>query len=119
MIRCPRWYNWSARWRKAPCGLSAEETGVQFSNELATRKNMSGKEMRKAALRRYVVFRIKAVEFLDLNILRQTLRGNQINPSPVVRLPIFMSNSVRTVVLSWFALFFHKNGLNVLDLWKH
>src|SRR5260370_39243627 len=79
---------------------------------------MSGKEMRKAALRRYVVFRIKAVEFLDLHILRQTLRGNQINPSPGVRLPIFMSNSVRTVVLSWFALVVDKNGLNVIELWK-
>jgi hypothetical protein len=78
---------------------------------------MSGKEMRKAALRRYVVFRIKAIEFLDLNTLRQTLRGHQINPAPGLRSPTFMSNSLRTVVLSWFALFVDKNGLNVIQLW--
>ena len=78
---------------------------------------MSGKEMRKSALRRYIVFRIKAIEFLDLNTLRNRLRANEINPEPHIRPAVFMSNSVRTIVLSWFALFVDKNGLDVIKLW--
>lgn len=57
------------------------------------------------------------MEFLDLNALRNTLRANKINPAPGVRPPVFMSDSVRTVVLSWFALFVDKNGLDVIRLW--
>jgi len=34
---------------------------------------VSGREMRKSALRRYIVFWIKAIEFLDLNALRHSL----------------------------------------------
>jgi hypothetical protein len=78
---------------------------------------MSGHEMREHALRRYIVFRVKAMEFLDLNTVRQTLRTNQFNPVPQFRPPIFMSDSVRTVVLSWFALFVDKNGMDVIKLW--
>src|SRR5260370_10029176 len=73
--------------------------------------------MRKSALRRYVVFRIKAMEFLDLNALRNSLKANQISPAPQIRPPQFMADSVRTVVLSWFALFVDKNGLDVVKLW--
>jgi hypothetical protein len=57
------------------------------------------------------------MEFLDLNALRNTLRANRIDPAPQVRPPQFMSDSVRTVVLSWFALFVDKNGLDVIKLW--
>lgn len=66
---------------------------------------MSAREMRKSALRRYVLFRIEAMEFLDLNTLRNTLNANQIDPVPHLRPALFMSDSVRTVVLCWFALF--------------
>jgi len=72
---------------------------------------MSGHNMRQSALRRYVVFRIKVMEFLDLNALREGLRMVH-NSDPAVRVtlpgaaqkrpPIFLSDSVRTVVLSWF-----------------
>jgi hypothetical protein len=80
---------------------------------------MSGREMRKHALRRYIVFRIKAIEFLDLNALRNVLQQNRIDPMPQVRPPQFMSDSVRTVVLSWFALFIDKTqgGMDVTKLW--
>ena len=87
---------------------------------------MSGQEMRKSALRRYVVFRIKAIEFLDLNALRHTLRDRQLAnlkvplPSfPPFRRPVFVSDSVRTVVLSWFCLFIDKSkdGMDVIKLW--
>ena len=87
---------------------------------------MSNREMRKSALRRYVVFRIKAIEFLDLSALRQSLidprlAGRQVPlPSfPALRPPRFVSESVRTVVLSWFCLFIDKSkdGMDVIKLW--
>jgi len=79
---------------------------------------MPGHEMRKSALRRYVVFRIKAMEFLDLNTVRDGLLKGGINYAKHLRPPKFMAQSIRTVVLSYFALFVDKNGLNVIDLWK-
>jgi len=78
-------------------------------------------------MRRYVVFRVKAIEFLDLIALRNSLRDPQLASSkvplpsfPPLRPPIFVSDSVRTVVLSWFCLFIDKSkdGLNVIDLWS-
>jgi hypothetical protein len=77
-----------------------------------------GHEMRKSALRRYVVFRIKAMEFLDLNTVRDGLLKGGINYAEHLRPPKFIAQSIRTVVLSYFALFVDKNGLNVIDLWK-
>jgi len=79
---------------------------------------MPGHEMRKSALRRYVVFRIKAMEFLDLNTIRDGLLRGGIKYADHLRPPKFMANSLRTVVLSYFALFVDKNGLNVIELWK-
>src|SRR3974377_795354 len=87
---------------------------------------MSGKEMRKAALRRYIVFRIKAIEFLDLNALRNSLRDHGLVNVPVplrsfppFRPALFVSDSIRTVVLSWFCLFLDKSkdGMDVTKLW--
>ncbi|SRR6266404_933605 len=74
--------------------------------------------MRKQALRRYVVFRIKAMEFLDLNTVRDGLWKGAINYGAHLRRPVFMAESVRTVVLSYFALFVDKNGMDVIELWK-
>jgi hypothetical protein len=74
--------------------------------------------MRKDALRRYAVYRIKVMEFLDLNALRDGLLKGQINYAGQLRPPIFMAQSVRTVILSYFALFVDKNGMNVIELWK-
>jgi hypothetical protein len=83
--------------------------------------------MRQAALRRYIVFRIKAMEFLDLNALRNCLRWTQLHEKmmsvplplfPAIRPPIFVSDSIRTVVLSWFCLFVDKNdGMDIIKLW--
>lgn len=85
----------------------------------------TGDEVRKAALRRYLVFRIKAVEFMDLNSLRESLKHADLSgravplPSfPQSRPPQFVSNSLRTAVLSWFCVFIDKNGLDVINLWS-
>ena len=46
---------------------------------------MPGNEMRKSALRRYIIFRIKAMEFLDLNTIRDGLLKGGINYAAHVR----------------------------------
>jgi hypothetical protein len=82
---------------------------------------MSGHDMRKSALRRYVVFRVKAIEFLDIVTIRQGLKfGTLIPPNPVGRTPADFSESLRTVQLSWFAIFIDKSkdGMDVIALWK-
>lgn len=76
-------------------------------------------EMRKHALRRYLVFRVKLIEFLDMAALHELLRRNQLSPSvPAARQPNDFADSLNTVLLSWFALFIDKNGMNVIELWE-
>ena len=86
---------------------------------------MPSKEARKSALRRYIVFRIKVIEFLDLNALRHSLRlpqlANKVVPLPSFppfRPSRFVADSVRTVVLSWFCLFIDTSGMNVIEVWS-
>jgi hypothetical protein len=76
-----------------------------------------GQEIRKSAIRRYVVFRVKAIEFLDLNGLHQGLMSGKVTPYPPFRSAGDMAGSLRTVLLSWFALFVDKNGMDVIKLW--
>jgi hypothetical protein len=86
---------------------------------------MSQAEKRKAALRRYIVFRVKAIEFLDLAALHNSL-GHPSQARACVALPSFppfrpgkfVSDSVRTVIVSWFALFIDKNGMDVRKVWS-
>lgn len=76
-------------------------------------------QMRRDALRRYIVFRIKAVKFLDLGALWQALKRKEISVyTPVGRTQDDVLWSMRTVILSWFALFIDKNGMNVIELWR-
>ena len=76
-------------------------------------------EMRKHALRRYLVFRVKLIEFLDMAGLWELFRTDKLHPStPVGRQPKDFADSLQTVLLSWFALFVDKNGMNVIELWK-
>ena len=74
--------------------------------------------MRKDTLKRYVVFRIKAIEFLDLGALWQGLKRKEFAPLPVGRTQDDFAWSIRTVVLSWFSLLIDKNGMDVIELWK-
>jgi hypothetical protein len=78
-------------------------------------------KMTNHALRRYVVFRVKAIEFLDLSAIRQGVQNSQFLPyTPVGRTGPDFADSLRTVLLSWMAIFIDKTkgGLNVIDLWK-
>src|SRR5271157_793854 len=74
--------------------------------------------MRKSALRQYIVFRVKAIEFLDLGVLHEGLMNGNVKPLPPWRSASYMADSLRTVLLSWFALFVDKNGMDVIKLWK-
>lgn len=97
---------------------------------------MSNEENRKSALRRYIVFRIKAIEFLDLIALFNVLRKNHLGQSEMqeqkskcaaglapllsflaFRPSSFVADSLKTVLISWFALFIDKNGMDVIKLW--
>jgi len=72
-------------------------------------------EMRKAYLRRYLVYRVKAVEFFDLSAIRQALLNKRISvPTPVGRRNEDFVAGLRTVLLSWMAVFIDKNGMDVI-----
>jgi len=92
---------------------------------------------RQKALRKYIVFRIKAIEFLDILALFRSLRSismsqeeltavrAQVPPAltPLVsffefRPPRFAADSLRTVAVSWFALFIDTNGMDAIELWS-
>ena len=75
--------------------------------------------MRRDALRRYLVFRVKTIEMLDIGVVRQTAaHGKLAVPNPVGRLPKDFADSLRTPHLSWFAVLIDKNGLDVINLWS-
>ena len=74
--------------------------------------------IRKSALRRYLVFRVKAIEMMDLNILYQAVASGKMDiANPAGRLPQDFSDSLRTPLLSWFALLIDNDGLDVIELW--
>jgi hypothetical protein len=76
-------------------------------------------QMRKDALRRYLVFRVKTIEMLDIGVVRQTaLAGNLSVPNPAGRFPKDFADSLRTPHLSWFALLIDKNGMDAIKLWS-
>jgi hypothetical protein len=79
---------------------------------------MSDQEKRKSVLRQYIVFRVKAIEFLDIGSLHQGLISGNVKPYPPFRSASHMADSLKTVLLSWFALFVDKNGMDVIKLWK-
>ena len=74
--------------------------------------------MRKSALRRYLVFRVKAMEMMDLNVLHQAATSDKLEiPSPGGRVTKDFADSLRAPLLGWFALVIDKQGLDVMQLW--
>lgn len=77
--------------------------------------------LRKAFLRRYLVYRVKAIEFFDLSAVRQGLLDYKMTvPTPVGRTNEDFVAGLRTVLLSWMALFIDKSkdGMDVIPMWK-
>ena len=76
-------------------------------------------KMRKDALQRYIVFRVKLIEFMDINALQHQLLTQQLAvPTPVFRTAPDLAAALRTVQLSWFALLIDKNGTDAIKLWS-
>jgi len=76
-------------------------------------------QMRRDALRRYLVFRVKLIEMLDIAAVRQAAVAGKLSvPNPVGRLPKDFADSLRTPHLSWFALLIDKNGMDAIRLWS-
>jgi len=77
-------------------------------------------EMRKHALRRYLVFRVKVIELFDINALWQPLKAGQLPvPNPIGRTQVDFAAALRTIQLSWFAILVDKStdGMDVIKLW--
>ena len=75
--------------------------------------------MRKSALRRYLVFRVKAREMMDLNVLYQAATsGNLEVPNPSGRVAKDFADSLQTPLLGWLALMIDKQGLDAMQLWS-
>src|SRR5258708_37956601 len=98
---------------------------------------MSANVARQNALRSYLIFRIKAMEFLDILGLFNCLRANRMRqdelaavkaqvPQGLVPLisflafrpPQYSADSLKTVAVSWFALFIDKNGMDAIKVWS-
>lgn len=80
-----------------------------------------GNRIRRDALRRYFIFRMKLVELMHFNVLWDTLRKNRFAPENVLgHEGVDFAHSVRTAALSWFCTVVDqsRDGLNVFDLWR-
>ena len=75
--------------------------------------------LRKSALRRYLVFRVKAVEMMDMNVLHQAAASGTLGaPNPAGRLPKDFAESLRTPLFSWLALLVDNKGVDVMSMWR-
>jgi len=80
-----------------------------------------GDKMRKDALRRYFIYRMKLIELFHFNLLWVALDKNKFVPENVMgHEGRDFSHSVRTASLSWFCTIVDQSneGLNVFDLWR-
>jgi len=74
---------------------------------------------RKSALRRYLVFRVKAMEMMDMSLLHQAATSHKLGiPSTTGRVEKDFADSLRAPLLGWFALLIDKQGLDVMQLWS-
>jgi len=77
--------------------------------------------MRKDALRRYMLYRMKSLELLHLYLIYGDLTEHgHIPPNELGHQGRDFADSVRTVLISWLATFVDQSqdGMNVFDLWR-
>jgi hypothetical protein len=96
---------------------------------------MSANVARQDALRNYLVFRIKAMEFLDILALYNCLRANSMRLEELAvarenapaglapllsffefRPPRYAADSLKTVAISWFGLFIDKSAMDAIEV---
>lgn len=76
-------------------------------------------ELRRHALQRYVVYRLKLQELLHYELLFLALQNGEFCPKNVMdHESAEFAASMRTVAISWWVTFVDKNGLDVFDLWR-
>lgn len=80
-----------------------------------------GEEMRRDALRRYFVFRMKLVELFHLHLLFTALADEKFIPENVMgHEGRNFAETVRTALLSWYCTIVDrtKGGLDVFNVWR-
>lgn len=78
-----------------------------------------GQRMRKDALRRYMVYRMKLLELNHLHLLWAALAEGYAPNNRMGQKGCDFAETVRTAALSWFVTLVDKrDGLNVFDLWR-
>ena len=71
----------------------------------------------RSALRKYIVYRIKLMEFFDLSALRQELDSGRLSSPMSLRDGKHIAESLRTIQISHLSIFIDKSGMNVFNLW--
>jgi len=82
---------------------------------------MGEKEMRKHALRRYIIARVKDVELMHLQLILGELRSNTFEPANIMgHGSADFARSIQTIALAWFATLVDqsRDGLNIFELWR-
>jgi hypothetical protein len=80
-----------------------------------------GEQLRKADLKRYVIYRMKSMELLHFYLLLFDLNDSGHCPENILGHDGRMfASSMRTVAISWLATFVDqsRDGMNVFDLWR-
>src|SRR6266481_1829920 len=76
-------------------------------------------ELRRDALQRYLIYRLKLQEFLHYHILFLSLNAGELRPENIMdHDSAEFAGSMQTAAVSWWVTFVDKNGLNIFDLWK-
>src|SRR6266446_3168579 len=84
-------------------------------------KMTPGQQMRRDALRRYFVFRMKLIELFHFHLLWGALADEKFVPENVMDHDgqVF-AESVRTALLSWYCTIVDRTagGLNIFNIWQ-
>jgi hypothetical protein len=86
---------------------------------MKTKLSARAAELRRDALQRYVIYRLKMQELLHYELLFLSLDAGEFCPENIMdHESAEFASSMRTVAVSWWVTFVDKNGLDVFDLWR-
>src|SRR5882672_2743239 len=86
---------------------------------MKTKLSPRAAELRRDALQRYVVYRLKMQELLHYELLFLALDAGEFCPENIIdHDSAEFASSMRTVAVSWWITFVDRNGLDVFDLWR-
>ena len=93
---------------------------ARLGKKLSLSMKVRGKQLRRDALRRYFVFRMKLIELFHFHLLWGALTEEQFTPENVMgHSGRDFAASVRTALLGWYCTIVDKTtgGLNVFKVW--